>query len=288
MAKKRFVSIRQLDDGMSSLSASLTATDAEACWQMLTRLAKSLRPEDARTLDARRSDLLVDLLTGRVSVTDGDPGAGRPVIAHATAGKPLIQIVVGLDTLTGNNNLPAELVGYGPIPADIARDAAADGVWKRLVTDPVGGALLDHGRQTYRPPASLNDFLRARDQTCRNPICTHRALDADLDHHRRWEHHGDTDEENLFGHCRHRHVLKENEAWQVIANPVGTLALGTRHHPSTSNPTTTGRRSDDRRYRLTRGAPDDRPTADPRSCDQSVIDTSASIDFGAVKLEESC
>ena len=75
--------------------------------------------------------------------------------------KPLIHVVVALDTLMGGDR-PAELVGHGPIPAPTARALAAGGVWKRLVVDPLSGALLDHGRTTYSPPDALDDFVRAR------------------------------------------------------------------------------------------------------------------------------
>ena len=134
-----------------------------------------------------------------------------------------MQIVVGLDTLTGTHQLPAELVGYGPIPADLARHTATDAVWKRLITDPVSGALLDHGRRTYRPPAALHDFVKARDVTCRFPICNRRAIDCDLDHLQPWAQDGDTNEANLHGLCPQHHALKDQPGWHVISHPDGTL-----------------------------------------------------------------
>ena len=148
-----------------------------------------------------------------------------------------MHIVIGLDTLTGTHDLPAELVGYGPIPADLARHTATDAVWKRLITDPLSGALLDHGRRTYRPPAALDDFVKARDVTCRFPICNRRAIDCDLDHLQRWADGGDTNEADLHGFCGQHHALKELPGWQVIAHPDGTLTwitpTGHRHisHP---------------------------------------------------------
>ncbi|WP_239374834.1 MULTISPECIES: hypothetical protein [unclassified Frankia] len=42
----------------------------------------------------------------------------------------------------------------------MARQVAGDGVWRRLVTDPVDGKLLDYGQTTYRPPADLTRFVR--------------------------------------------------------------------------------------------------------------------------------
>jgi hypothetical protein len=66
----REVSYRALPDGMGSIWARLSATDTEAVWQTLCRLAKALGPDDPRTLDQRRADLLVDLCTGRLTLTD--------------------------------------------------------------------------------------------------------------------------------------------------------------------------------------------------------------------------
>jgi hypothetical protein len=74
--------------------------------------------------------------------------APRPV----NPGKPLVQVLMPFTTLLGADDQPCELVGHGPITADQAREIAADAVLKRLVYDPLSGALLDHGRTTYRPP----------------------------------------------------------------------------------------------------------------------------------------
>ncbi len=134
--------------------------------------------------------------------------------------KPLIQVVVGLDTLLGSDR-PAELVGHGPIPAVTARAIAAGGTLERLVVDRLSGSLLDHGRTRYAPPAALADFVRARDQMCRGPGCTRRV--RDLDHRTRWDSLGDTAEENLDGYCRLHHVLKELDGWAVLAHADGRL-----------------------------------------------------------------
>ncbi|WP_433502383.1 HNH endonuclease [Pseudonocardia halophobica] len=181
--------------------------------------------------------------------------AHRPDPRTVGRGKPLIQVVVGYDTLTGTTDTPAELIGYGPIPAGLAREAAADGVWKRLVTDPLSGALLDHDRTVYRPPTAVRDFVTARDQTCRLPTCNRRALDGDLDHHQRAADCGPTCERNLHGLCKHHHTLKEHETWQVLAHPDGSLTWVTP----------TGYRYVSRPYdyRPFTSAPDDPTVPDP-------------------------
>jgi hypothetical protein len=142
----------------------------------------------------------------------------------------LIHVVVGVETLLGADR-PAELLGHGPIDAAAARALAADGIWKRLLTDPASGTLLDVGRTSYTPPAGLADHVRARDQICRGPQCGRRI--RDLDHHQEWGRDGHTAEPNLFSYCQHHHKLKDAPGWQVIAHPDRSLTwispCGRRH-----------------------------------------------------------
>jgi hypothetical protein len=142
-------------------------------------------------------------------------------------GKPLVQVVIAHSTLTGVDDQPAELVGHGPIPADLAREIAADGVWRRLVTDPLSGTVLDYGRATYHPPAGLADHVRARDLHCRFPLCRRRAADAELDHTLAWAAGGETSAANLRALCGHHHRLKGHAGWRVEAHPDGRLTWTT-------------------------------------------------------------
>ena len=57
-------------DGMGTLWAMLTATDAAGAFTWLTRLARGLGADDPRSMDARRADLLAALLNGRLLDTD--------------------------------------------------------------------------------------------------------------------------------------------------------------------------------------------------------------------------
>jgi hypothetical protein len=62
--------------------------------------------------------------------------------------------------------------------------AAYATVFRRLVTDPVSGHLLDYGTRAYLP-APLRTFVAARDDVCRAPDCgVHDERRLQMDHAR--------------------------------------------------------------------------------------------------------
>lgn len=71
--KDRRVVVSPDGEGMSSLWALLSAPDATAAYQRLCQLARGLGSDDPRGMDARRADLLTDLLTGRCCAATGSP-----------------------------------------------------------------------------------------------------------------------------------------------------------------------------------------------------------------------
>jgi len=104
-------------------------------------------------------------------------------LANRHARPVSVQVTVPLTMLLGlDQTHPAELAGYGPIPAQTARKLAAAGTWRRLVTDPITGAPLDYGRTRYQPPADLAEHVITRDRTCRWPGCHRPAAGCHLDH----------------------------------------------------------------------------------------------------------
>jgi hypothetical protein len=134
--------------------------------------------------------------------------------------KAHINVTVSFDTLLGLSDEPGDLGGYGAIPADLARAIAndPDSTWRRLVTDPLTGQLLDYGRTKYRPPKPLADHVRARDVTCSH--CGAPAEKCDLDHVVPYP-YGDTSDRNLRCKCRRGHRLKHEGGWrdQPSTNP---------------------------------------------------------------------
>ncbi|MBC8093008.1 MAG: DUF222 domain-containing protein [Pseudonocardia sp.] len=231
--KQRRVDVFPDEDGMATFWARMSAPDAASSFEWLTRLARGMGADDPRTLDQRRADLVAAAVTGKLVLRDpvADP-ADLIRTTPVTPGKPLITVLVPYTTLTGADEEPCEIAGYGPIPAHLARDIAADAVWRRLLFDPRSGVQLDYGREVYRPPAGLADFVRGRDVVCRAPGCPRAAGNSELDHVVPWGSDGHTAEDNLCTLCTAHHDLKEQPGWQVVLHPDGQVEwiTPTGHH----------------------------------------------------------
>ncbi len=215
----RDVRVRAADDGMATLTAMLCAEEAALAHSSLTRLADSAPSDDPRTLGQRRADALMSLLGGQ---SDG-VALSTPLSELPSVGKPLVQVVVAADTLAGSDDRPADLVGFGPIPADVARRIAADATWQRILADPASGAVLDVGRTRYRPPAALVDYIKARDQVCTFPPCQQPAGRCQLDHAIAYDKGGETNADNLGLLCTRHHLLKTHTGWSIVRHQDGVV-----------------------------------------------------------------
>jgi len=216
-------------------------------WLTATALA-SKGPGDTRTLDQARADVLADL--GRrgldqdtthpdVPAESADPAPAHPATPVAVspaprAGRgaprglprrqgrrPQIQVVVGIDTLLGVDELPGELVGHGPITADSARRIAGEGTWRRLLTDPRTGRFDELSVDTHDPPQDLLDHVLARDRYCRRGLgCRMPADRCDIDHRVNYP-RGPTAAGNLDAGCRPDHDIKTFTDTTIRPDPHG-------------------------------------------------------------------
>ena len=101
------------------------------------------------------------------------------------------------------------------VPALTAWALAAGGTWRRLITDPASGTVVDVGRSRYRPPAGLADLVRARDRACVFPTCQTPAERCDIDHLTAWSQGGTTSLDNLATLCEAHHRLKHTPGWAL-------------------------------------------------------------------------
>ncbi len=137
---ERRVVLTPVANGMTEFWALLPADAGAALYGAVTALADQAKTrDDHRSIDQRRADVLGDL---GYSVLDNHELPPR----HRR--RPHLLVTVAATTLLGLDEEPGELAGYGPIPASMARRLAEDGTWRRILTDPVSGTLLD----TAPPP----------------------------------------------------------------------------------------------------------------------------------------
>src|SRR5215831_10256519 len=181
-------------DGTASLIASWLPPDkAAAAYNHVDAIARASKASgDPRTLPQLRADVSVDLLAG---VDPTQAGYATPAARKAT-----ICLQLHLTTLAMLDDNPADLAGFGPVIADIARQTAAQlattATWRFEVLDHHASTIA-HGilgpparkalagltdRTGYRPTAATEAYVRARDKTCRAPGCTQPAHHCDIDH----------------------------------------------------------------------------------------------------------
>ncbi|WP_344097314.1 HNH endonuclease signature motif containing protein [Microbacterium deminutum] len=218
----RRVVLEPSEDGMAWLHELLPAVEAHAIYGRLTATAKVLaaRPDETRTLDQLRADVLGDILVD--GVTDALPPEARGIHATAAVTVPVLALL-GVD---GEGRHSASVEGVGPIPLQRARElcGAADG-WMRVLTHPETGVVLSVGRDRYRPPPELRRLVRWRAETCMAPGCNIPASRCEIDHTVAWDHGGTTALSNLHPLCKGHHTVKHHGRWSVeqVPDASGTL-----------------------------------------------------------------
>ncbi|AKU17884.1 HNH endonuclease signature motif containing protein [Luteipulveratus mongoliensis] len=251
--------------GVAHTTITASRERAFAAQQRVTALARRARAAgDGRTLAQLRSDIATDLLirgqvAGDALLADA-PAAQLQVIVHLStllpgatgacsdadpmrrggrrsARRRLISDCSSSGTAPHPSGYSpraghgvAEVPGHGFLTAEQVRDLAfAEGsVWRRLVTDPITGAVID-AATSYRPPATMRRQVQARDQRCRAPGCEHPATECDLDHIVAWSAladtpaQGATHPDNLHALHRGHHEPKTRGWWQCRPGTSGQV-----------------------------------------------------------------
>jgi hypothetical protein len=232
----RHVGIRSAPDGMAYLSAKLPMEQAVACMGALRKADHdaAVSPEPVtRGRGAIMADTLVERITGQAVATD---------VTYE------VQVLVPVEALLDPSSpLPAQIPGFGPIPADLILNSKGCKAWRQLVTSAgivIGG---DSRRRTFAGP--LADMIRARDGgRCRKPYCD--APIRHIDRIHRWSAGGRTTFENGRGLCAFHHLVRETPGWKaevvvdgmiVTTTPCGHtyssgLVKSTGRHPRRDDP----------------------------------------------------
>ncbi|WP_313478648.1 HNH endonuclease [Microbacterium sp.] len=205
----RHVSVSPAGYGMSWLTALLPTHEAVAAMRRLSATAKHTRKDtrEGRTRDQIRADLFSAWLRG---------------VGTATAVQTKVFVTV-----------PVQLLAGGPVPVESASIVGGDSIdpltakqlfldargFRRVITDPVKGVVVDMDRRTYRPTRAQRDWLTLHHGTCSRDGCTRLAVDADLDHDRPWATGGTTDLTQLRPLCPRDHTIRHRTRVRYRTRP---------------------------------------------------------------------
>ena len=200
----RTVTIRPAPDCMTYVTALLPVAQGVGVYAALKRAADS-------TFDERsRGQVMADTLVERVT--------GRPAEVPESVA---LNLVMSDQALWAQDNAPAVLDGYGPIPASLAQrlvqgagvDERSLATLRRLYRQPRSGSLVAMESRSRLFPKRLAGFIGVRDRTCRTPYCD--APIRHRDHATPRNRGGPTSASNGLGECERCNYAKEAPGWRV-------------------------------------------------------------------------
>jgi hypothetical protein len=155
------------EDGMATMQVYGPAEIVRPIFDVLDQCARGAKAAGARK---RLGALRLDALAG---ITLGGQLQNRVTE---------LRVTVPASSLAGESSAPGELHGYGPITNDVLRKLVDGGnvFWRRIITDPVTGEVLDVGPRR-RHTAAIGEFIKTRDRWCVFPGCGRPAESCQLD-----------------------------------------------------------------------------------------------------------
>lgn len=217
----RHVTLRRAPESMTRLSALLPMTDGLQLMTALTGAVQTVEsmPEESRTRGQLMADSLVAAVTGAPASLAPDPDVTPQPAVPPVA----VNLLVPLGTLVGDT--PARLDGFGPIPADLARQLIEKSGerLRRIFTDPDSGDLISMESKARHYPGLLATFIRLRDQHCRTAHCS--AAITQIDHIRPHHAGGHTSEPNGRGTCTTCNLVKEHPNYTVTGDARRTTTV---------------------------------------------------------------
>ena len=238
---ERRVSLRPSADAMTHLSALLPVAQGVAVFKALSEAAEAQRAHPTPGDDRSRGQVMADTLVERVT---GQASAGAVPVE--------VQVVISdeslFDSTSGRGegdecDEPADVVGYGPVPADLLREwlrTDAEAWLRRLYMRPADGTLVAMDSRRRRFEGKLRQFVTIRDRVCRTPWCG--APIRHVDHPLGVARGGATSADNAQGLCEACNYAKESAGWHAGVRDDGSVETTTpTGHTYSSKPPPTQR-----------------------------------------------
>jgi hypothetical protein len=198
------------DDGTGSLYIHGPLEKTALIDTAVRAYATATKHSSGGTAAGRKLDALVEWSEAYLTSTGAPRRHGRAYT---------VSIVMDTPTMFGLAKHPAEIPGYGMVPAEAALDLLAEGSpIRRLVIDEHDGHLLHYGTATYLVPPPLCDHLIALYQTSASPHSGVPAAGSDMEHNLPHHQGGTTDPDNNTPTDRKWHRAKTHAGWTYIKN----------------------------------------------------------------------
>lgn len=227
---ERSVTIRPAPDSMAYLTALLPMAQGVAAYKTLRDAVSSSR---ATGDDRSDGHVMADALVQRL--IDGGADSGD------ASGQPSVSVMVNLTVsdrvLFGECSDAGHVEGYGPVPADLARDlvhrsgTAGLARLRRVYAKSDSGTVVTMDRRTRLFPKDLASLIRIRDRTCRTPYCD--APIRHIDHLEPAAAGGETSMANGQGLCEACNHAKQARRWHSR----GRIGPSGRHRSVITTPT---------------------------------------------------
>ena len=167
---------------------------------------------ERETFDRRRVDALADIAESYL--------ANGPA-SSSSADRYQVVLHVSAETLTANEGDISHIEDGPHVSAETSRRLCCD-AGLSVLTEDENGETLNIGRKSRIIPPAMRRALRARDEGCRFPGCTHKHY-IDGHHIKHWSKGGETSLVNLVQLCRHHHRLVHEGGFRCTGNLQGKI-----------------------------------------------------------------
>jgi hypothetical protein len=175
-------------------------------------------PPRKETFERRRVDALADIAESYL--------ANGPE-SSSSADRYQVMLHVSAETLTNAEGDLSHIEDGPRVSAETSRRLGCDASIS-VLSENEEGETLNIGRKTRVIPAAMRRALKARDEGCRFPGCTHKHY-IDGHHIEHWSTGGETSLANLVQLCRHHHGLVHEGGFACTISATGDLEFRDPH-----------------------------------------------------------
>jgi hypothetical protein len=214
-ASHRWLELLPYEGGALSIRGFFDAVSGATVRSALEPLARRNGTGDARELEKRMADALVEI---------AEHSLDKGLVPQHGGQRPHVQVTVPIETLQRKPGAPAAEMDFaGPVAAVSAQRLACDASISRVVLDSKS-EVFEIGRSRRLPSAAMRRALLARDKGCVWPRCDRAATWTAAHHVVHWANGGATDLSNLVLLCRRHHWMVHEGGWELTRSKNGEIA----------------------------------------------------------------